>query len=114
MKFTSFSRCSKVPSQNYSKLLSAIVQQPVSVAINQSPDMISYGGGVYDGKCTSDINHGMLLTGYGEDDQPYWILRNSLGTTWGISGYIHIKRLLTDGDGKCGIQLAASVPQNLK
>lgn len=115
MKFTSFSRCARVPSRNYSKLLSAIVQQPVSVGLNQPEDMLNYGGGVYDGDCTSEINHGMLLTGYGEEEgNPYWILRNSLGKSWGINGYIYLKRLLIDGEGKCGIHLVASVPQNLK
>lgn len=65
MKFTSFSRCARVPQGSYSKLLSAVVQQPVSVAMDQNPDMQFYKGGIYDQKCTSNLNHGMLLVGYG-------------------------------------------------
>ena len=65
MKFTSFQKCAKIPERSYSKLLSAIVQQPVSVAVDQNPDMQFYKGGIYDGKCTSNLNHGMLLVGYG-------------------------------------------------
>lgn len=114
MKFTGFSRCARIPSGNYNKLLSAIIQQPVSIAINKSPDMKGYSGGIYDGQCSSELNHAMLLTGYGGTDGPfYWILKNTLGTEWGLSGYMHIKRQTTDGDGKCGMQLLASVPQNI-
>lgn len=49
-----------------------------------------YAGGVfnYAGCCTRQT-HAMLLVGYGvdrsrgdENAQPYWLLRNSWGTTW--------------------------------
>ena len=52
MKFTGFTQCARIPSGNYSKLISAVVQSPVSVALNFSPDMIAYKGGIYDGNCT--------------------------------------------------------------
>lgn len=65
MKYTGISRCARVPSRSYSKLLSAIVQQPVSVAVDLNSDMALYKKGIYTGKCTSNINHGMLLVGYG-------------------------------------------------
>ena len=52
MKFTGFTQCARIPSGNYSKLVSAIVQSPVSIALNFSPDMIDYKGGIYDGNCT--------------------------------------------------------------
>lgn len=93
MKFTSFSQCAKVPSGSYSKLLSAIVQQPVSVAVNLHEDMKSYNGGIYDGNCTSIVNHGMLLTGYGgEGSSSFWKLKNTMGASFGEGGYIKIKR----------------------
>lgn len=99
MKFTGFARCARVPSGNYSKLISAVVQQPVSVALDFSQDMALYSGGIFDGKCTAKLTHGMLLTGYGgkEHGTHYWILRNTLGTTWGQKGYIHL--LKEDKDG---------------
>jgi KDEL-tailed cysteine endopeptidase len=65
MKYTGISRCARVPSRSYSKLLSAIVQQPVSVVIDLNSDIKDYKSGIYSGKCTSNINHGMLLVGYG-------------------------------------------------
>jgi C1A family cysteine protease len=115
MKFTTILKCARVPSQSYSKLISAITQQPVSVAVDQNPDMILYKGGVYDGKCTSSLNHGMLLVGFGGKhvEDYFWRLKNTVGTTWGEAGYINIKRMESDGDGKCGIQLWPSVPQGI-
>ena len=65
MRFTSFTRCARIPSGNYSKLISAIVQQPVTVALDYSVDMQQYSGGIFDGKCSTRLTHGMLLTGYG-------------------------------------------------
>lgn len=65
MKFTTIGKCARIPSRSYNKLLSAIVQQPVSVALDMNPDMLLYKSGVYSGKCTSSLNHGMLLVGYG-------------------------------------------------
>lgn len=32
---------------------------------------------------------------------------------WGIKGYIHLLREEKDGEGKCGVQIWPSVPQNL-
>lgn len=115
MKFTTISKCARVPSRSYSKLLSAIVQQPVSVALDFNPDMQFYKSGIYTGKCTSSLNHGMLLVGYGgkQPDEYYWRLKNTVGSTWGSGGFINIKRTESDGDGTCGMQLWPSVPQGI-
>ena len=106
MKFTSIGGCAHVPSNTYSKLLSAIVQQPVSVALDLSPDMREYAGGVFTGQCSTKLTHAMLLTGYGGDieDNYYWKLKNTLGAEWGNKGYLMMKRYAKDGEGKCGIQ----------
>lgn len=115
MKYTSFKQCARVPTGIYSKLLSAIIQQPVAVSVNIAPDMKSFKGGVYNGECTSELNHAMLLTGYGgkEVSTYFWKVKNTLGKDWGTNGYLNIKRQEKDGDGKCGIQILASVPQIL-
>ena len=49
----------------------------------------------------------MLVVGYGEDNgRPYWILKNSWGTSWGAFGYLY----LIGRGNKCGIADFASAP----
>lgn len=48
MKATSFSKCADVPSGNYTKLLSAVIQQPTAVAIDASGLQL-YSEGIFDG-----------------------------------------------------------------
>ena len=62
----------------------------------------NYASGVFN-KCTSkNINHAILVVGYGTDATsglPYWLVKNSWGTGWGNNGYIKIYR----GNNQCGI-----------
>ncbi len=68
--------------------------------------------GVYDGQCAtspSSVNHAVVAVGYGYDDKqglPYWTVRNSWGTSFGMDGYFKIKR----GVNKCGLADCASFP----
>eukprot|EP00927_Polykrikos_kofoidii_P055039 TRINITY_DN49355_c0_g1_i1.p1 TRINITY_DN49355_c0_g1~~TRINITY_DN49355_c0_g1_i1.p1 ORF type:complete len:367 (+),score=47.08 TRINITY_DN49355_c0_g1_i1:115-1101(+) len=75
-------------------LMSALVQQPVSVGIEADGDEFRhYASGVFTGNCGSLpfglINHGVLAVGYGTD---YWKIKNSWGSDWGDAGYIKLKR----------------------
>lgn len=70
---------------------------PVTVGIDASPfSFQSYSSGVYnDPECSGDINHAMLLVGFGTDDatgMDYWLLKNSYGSSWGEAGYIKMTR----------------------
>jgi hypothetical protein len=52
-----------------------------------------YEKGIFDGDCTLEIDRGMLLVGYGvEDESKYWVLKNFLGVSWGEKGYIRLLR----------------------
>jgi len=92
-----------------SALMSAVAQQPVSVAI-QADQMAfkSYSGGVLTGACGTQLDHGVLAVGYGTlDGVDYWKVKNSWGPTWGQDGYVLIERNAND---KCGILDSASYP----
>lgn len=53
---------------------------------------------------TTNLDHGVLITGYGTDDsKPYWSVKNSWGAKWGEEGYFRIAR----GAGVCGINTKA-------
>jgi len=95
-------------------LKTALSQQPVSVAIEASgADFQLYHSGVYDKKCGVELDHGVAAVGYGssEDNQEYWLIKNSWGPEWGEGGYIRMSIDSENGeDGQCGIQSKASIP----
>lgn len=101
-----------VPPNNEMSLQAAAAKQPVSVAIEASgyPFQL-YSGGVFSGQCGTNLDHGVTVVGYGASDgQNYWLVKNSWGTGWGESGYIRIKRSVTDKEGTCGIAMEPSYP----
>ncbi len=76
-------------------LLQAAANQPVSVAIEADQrEFQLYQGGVFDAPCGTALDHGVLLTGFGtdEDGQDYWIVKNSWGPLWGDQGFIKLAR----------------------
>ena len=39
--------------------------------------------GVFTGECGTDLDHGVVVVGYGtENKEDYWLVRNSWGATW--------------------------------
>ncbi|EER03669.1 thiolproteinase SmTP1, putative [Perkinsus marinus ATCC 50983] len=93
-------------------LLAAIaLSGPVSVAIDAGSRAFQhYGGGVLNSTCYTSLNHGVLAVGYDlKAIEPYYLVKNSWGATWGDKGYI--KMAIDDSPkGICGILLAASYP----
>jgi C1A family cysteine protease len=92
-------------------LLSAIQQQPVSVAIEADQTTFQfYSSGVLTGKCGTNLDHGVLAVGYGTlDGVDYYKIKNSWGKSWGMDGYVLLERKDVRG-GQCGILLSASYP----
>ncbi|CAN6443751.1 unnamed protein product [Victoria cruziana] len=101
--------------ENETALLYAVISQPVSVGIDGSAiDFQLYTGGIYDGDCSDnpdDIDHAVVIVGFAsEGDEDYWIVKNSWGLSWGIDGYIYMKRNTGLPYGLCAINAMASYP----
>ena len=88
--------------------------QPVSVAIEADSLVFQfYGGGIIDSaRCGTDLDHGVLIVGYGEEKgKMYWILKNSWGPDWGENGYFRIARSESTNDpGICGVAMQPAFP----
>jgi len=127
-----------VPQSSSRAMKQALAKQPVSVAIDaNSMGFRFYRSGVYDGECTTTLDHGVLAVGFGDDAKveaeeeevdrhwtlpprpdrtttAYWLVKNSWGESWGDGGYIKMARHVgmkgEDSPGQCGILMAASYP----
>mmetsp|Transcript_45909 Transcript_45909/g.120992 ORF Transcript_45909/g.120992 Transcript_45909/m.120992 type:complete len:103 (-) Transcript_45909:81-389(-) len=54
-----------------------------------------YKSGVYEEPaCTTTTDHCISVWGWGTtaDGEDYWIVKNSWGTSWGLEGYMYMKR----------------------
>jgi len=81
--------------ERVTKMKKAAARQPVSISVNTNCDTFTnYAGGIItdDGNCTcsstSCIDHTVLLVGYNDtSNPPYWLIKNSWGTSWGEVSY---------------------------
>lgn len=97
-------------------MMSALMTQPVSVAIQaDSRDFQLYKSGVFTGDCGTALDHGVLLVGYGVQDDAgaYYIMKNSWGSSWGEDGYCYLGRgaQYNDGHGQCGVLMQGVYPE---
>ena len=103
-----------VTPNNTQALMAAVAQQPVSVAVEaDGMDWQFYFGGVVTDSCGLNLDHGVLVVGYGTDatQGDFWKVKNSWGPDWGEQGYIRIGRgSKFDPAGECGILMDPSYP----
>ena len=89
---------------NVNGLMAATDQTVVAVAIEVQNDLMLYTGGVYHASrnCGYSLNHAVNTVGYdSETDDPYFIVRNSWGSSWGEKGYFRMA--IGTNNGTCGI-----------
>jgi len=100
-----------LPERDEDALKRAIAQVgPISIAYDVTADFVNYESGVFSSPDCSQIhlNHAMLLVGYGtENDQDFWLIKNSWGADWGDEGFIKVARNM---DNNCGIASCGVYP----
>jgi hypothetical protein len=103
-----------VPPSSDNDMMSSVYQQPVSIAIQaDQKEFQLYKSGVFTGSCGTNLDHGVLIVGYGsENGNDYYLVKNSWGESWGKDGYIKLGRgkQYNNGDGQCGLLLQGSYP----
>jgi len=86
-----------------------VAHGPLSIAAS-AIEWQFYFFGVFDAPCGTDLDHGILIVGYGEETDwfgfniKYWIVKNSWSSSWGVGGYLYIIR----GVGECGLNTYTS------
>lgn len=102
-----------IPSSD-EEMMTALTINPVSIAIEADQrEFQLYKSGVFTGTCGTNLDHGVLIVGYGVmNDIPYYKVKNSWSETWGANGYIYLARRSSynNGDGQCGLLLQGSYP----
>ena len=104
-----------VPQDSDNAMMSAVAQQPVSVAIeaDQSSFQFYTGGVLTSNACGTALDHGVLVVGYGsESGTDFYKVKNSWGASWGLKGYILLGRgsSYNGGKGQCGVLMQPSYP----
>jgi len=72
---------------------------PLSICVD-AETWQSYSGGIITNNCPDNLDHCVQIVGFSvSGNTPYWIIRNSWGTSWGIDGYIYVER----NEDLCGV-----------
>jgi C1A family cysteine protease len=108
-----------VSSNSDNAMMTALAQQPVSVAIEADQSSFQlYKSGVFTGSCGTNLDHGVLLVGYGTmNGLDYYIMKNSWSSGWGSQGYMYMARGVdasgkpyNGGKGQCGVLMQGVYP----
>jgi cysteine peptidase B len=70
---------------------------PIAIAVDAT-SWQTYVSGIMTDCISQQIDHGVLAVGYDDTySTPYWIVKNSWGTSWGEQGYIRVAK----GSNQC-------------
>ena len=73
---------------------------PLAIALDAASLQTYTGGIITDCTTTYSFDHAVTVVGFDDANQPpYWILKNSWGSSWGESGFARVAK----GVGACGI-----------
>ena len=94
---------------------SFIYYAPVTVAVDGSClAFTQYVSGIFTASCGTMVNQNLLAVGYYTSptcaNGCYWIVQNSQGTGWGMSGYMYISMEGSGSQGVSGIYVSVLYP----
>jgi len=77
-----------------------VANGPLSICVDAETWQF-YSGGIITSDCANSLDHCVQAVGFDTDPTgiPYWIVRNSWGTDWGMNGYLEVER----NQDLCGI-----------
>ncbi len=90
----------------------ALQRGPVITTLQVYEDFMYYGGGIYK-HVTGDVQggHAVTIVGY-NDDERYWVVKNSWGPEWGEHGYVRVSYDDISGIGEDNYSLAFANPDS--
>jgi C1A family cysteine protease len=80
--------------QDDTNWVSLLNKGPIAVAIDATQDLQNYSSGIWNGTCSSEVNHAVIIVGYGVDSSSstgFYIVRNSWSEQWGENGYVRVQ-----------------------
>ena len=94
LAFESVTGSKHAPVNSVEALMDALVQEPVSVAIEADGVFFQLcSGGVMTLWCDTNLGHGVLVVGCGTDGSTdYWKVKNSWGYSWSESRFFRLER----------------------
>lgn len=98
--------------QNLEMLRASLEETPVSICVNAGA-WNDYTGGVMSSAACGPMgadyqDHCVMAVGFNTTaPTPYWIVRNSWASTWGMEGYIHLEM----AKNTCGLADDATIPE---
>eukprot|EP01135_Chromosphaera_perkinsii_P011291 Nk52_evm72s2367 gene=Nk52_evmTU72s2367 len=88
-------------------MLSFVEVAPIAVGVAASSSVFQFysSGTITSEACNTALDHAVTIVGYdisSDISTPYWLVKNSWGTSWGDAGYVKIE-YSTSLPGTCGI-----------